>query len=256
MLAPPPPFEVSVVSEKARYAEGEPVEVRLSLTNVSSEPIKLDMYPPEIQIKPQHRDEVVFSVAGGTMPLEIESDDTVTSEFSWDQKDTGGRQVSPGWYEVMFKDIDAVDKTGSRYGLSPSTRLLIEYPQGAMEKSLYLNRSETANDIRVTLESVELTDTGMTVFAFSIPPDYASPQSNLPMSRFMVASAEYIVDGGVVKQAGFADFSFLDAGIRYAWRDLDPVPRDAKELIIRIEMRYDDGPEESLGKWEFKISLE
>jgi phage gpG-like protein len=53
MPAPPPPFERSVVPEEAHYLPGEPVEVKLSLTNVSSETIKLDRCPPEIQVTPR-----------------------------------------------------------------------------------------------------------------------------------------------------------------------------------------------------------
>jgi len=69
--SPPPPFQRSVVPEEAYYLLGEIVEVKLSFTNVSSETIKLDRWPPEIQVKPRHQDEVVFSVAAGTQPLEI-----------------------------------------------------------------------------------------------------------------------------------------------------------------------------------------
>lgn len=126
LMAPPMPFEVSVVPEDARYTVGQLVEFELSITNMSSDSIRLERYPPEIVIKPQYRDEIVFSVAGGTVPLEIKPGETVTWEFSWDQKDTGGNQVSPGWYDVTFKDIDAVDATENSYGLSPSARLLIE----------------------------------------------------------------------------------------------------------------------------------
>ena len=64
--APPPPFQVSATPEEAHYLPGEPVEVKLSLTNVSSAPITLDLYPPEIRVTPRlNFDQVLFSVAAG-----------------------------------------------------------------------------------------------------------------------------------------------------------------------------------------------
>jgi hypothetical protein len=49
---------------------------------------------------------------------------------------------------------------------------------------------------------------------------------------------------------------FLEKEGRYTWMKLDPVPSDAKELVFRIRMSFNDKPEESLGPWEFKIPLE
>ena len=242
--------------EEALYLPGEPVEVRLSLTNVSSEMITMSLYPPEIQVKPRNQDEVLFSVASGTQPLEIKPDETITVDFTWDQKDTKGKQVSPGWYDIIFNDITAMQESGLSYNFSPGSRVLIQYPQGAMEETIELNQSQTVNGITVTLERVELASTGMTVYAFSTPPGYTPPQGILPTSRFMVASAEYSVDGSVVKQAGSAGFGFLEDVTRYTWENLDPVSADAKELTFRITMRWEDKPEELLGPWEFKVPLE
>jgi len=126
--SPPPPFQRSVVPEEAYYLPGEIVEVKFSLTNVSSETIKLDRWPPEIQVKPPHEDEVVFSVAAGTQPLEIKPGDTITLDFTWDQKDTEEKQVSPGWYNITFKDINVIYETDRRRSVNPTARVLIQYP--------------------------------------------------------------------------------------------------------------------------------
>jgi hypothetical protein len=40
---------------------------------------------------------------------------------------------------------------------------------------------------------------------------------------------------------------FLEKEGRYTWMKLDPVPSDAKELVFRIRMSFNDKPEESLG---------
>ncbi|MBA7644397.1 hypothetical protein ES703_52141 [subsurface metagenome] len=253
--APAPPFQKSLVPEEAYYLSGEIVEVKFSLTNVSSETIKLDRWPPEIQVKPSHENETLFSVAAGTQPLEIKPGDTITVESSWDQKDTEGKQVPPGWYRITFRDINVTQ--GDRgFGINTTARILIQYPQGTMEKTIELNQSQTVNDITVTLERIELTATGMTVYAFGTLPGYNSSQE-----PFMDAFAEYHVDGGVVKQADSAAMQFLENGTRFIWKRLDPIPSDAKELVFRIStitLRSAPGkPDESVaGPWEFKIPLD
>jgi len=255
MPAPAPPFEVRVVPEEAYYLPGEIVEVKLSLSNVSSEPITVEPYPSEIQVtSTSGRVWYTTSDPGRASAVLIPGHERGLV-FTWDQKDQEDNQVPPGWYNITFKDINAI-QGDSRYGINPTARILIQYPQGAMEKSLNINQSQEVNDITVTLERVELSSTGMIVYAFSTPPGYNSPQGILPTSRLMVASAEYSVDGNDVKEAGFAGFRFLEDGTRYTWKALDPVPTDAKELTFRIIMRWEDKPEELLGPWEFKVALQ
>jgi len=256
--APPPPFQVSVVPEEAHYLPGERVEVKFALTNVSSDPITLDTYPPEIQVKPTRQERVLFSIAAGTQPLEISPNDTITLEFTWDQKDKGGKQVSPGWYDIIFNDINIMQGSGHSYGLSPRGRVLIQYPQGAMEKTIELNQSRTVNDITVTLESIELTATGMTLNAFGTLPGYRPPPAASP---FMYVFAEYSVDGNAVKQAGSAGMQFLENGTKFIWnRYVDPVPSDAKELVfsistITLSFAPDKPDELVVGPWVFTVPL-
>ncbi len=256
---PPEPFEVHLVPEEAYYLPGEPVEVTLSLSNVSSEPITLEPYPPEIRVTPQSNyDRLLFSVAAGTQPLQIEPGDAISRDFAWDQKDTEGKQVAPGWYNVIFKDMN-VTQGNSSCNFNPTSRILIQYPQGTMEKTIELNQSRTVNDITITLGSIELTVTGMTVNAFGTLPGYRPPPAASP---FMYVFAEYSIDNGVVKQAGSAGMQELEDGTGLIWsRYVDPVPSDAQELIFRIDtitLRNfsPDKPDELVvGPWEFTVPL-
>ncbi len=123
-----------------------------------------------------------------------------------------------------------------------------------MEKTIDLNQSQTVNDITVTLESIELTATGVTVYAFGTLPGYNSSQE-------LGAFAEYHVDGGVVKQAGSASMRFLENGTKFiwqGWRGLDPIPSDAKELVFRIKNVSMTHTRSEIveGPWEFRIPLE
>jgi len=251
--APPPPFQVSATPEEAHYLPGEPVEVKFSITNVSSGPITFDPYPPEIQVRSVSLDEVVFSIPSGTQPLEIKPGDTITLEFSWDQKDKDGKQVPPGWYFDPF----------SGYDMNVPAWILIQYPQGAMEKTIEPNESRAVNGITVTLERIELTSSGTIVYAFGTLSGYPVPPGISTTTYSMEhVSAEYSVDGGIVKQAGSPGMQYLENGTRLIWdRHVDPIPSDAKELIFRIStitLRFaPDRPDELVvGPWEFRIPLD
>lgn len=259
MPAPPPPFERNVVPEEAHYLLGEPVEVKLSITNTSSDTIVMSTYPPEIRVTPwQDHDQVLSSRAGGTQPLEIRPGDTIVMEFTWDQKDKEGTQVSPGWYAVTFKDIN-ITQGDRRTTFNPTARVLIQYPQGAMEKSFDLNQSQTVNGITVMLERVELTIDGAGFYIFFIPPGYTAPPTGprlppIPPPMAIMAKAEYSFDG-MTRNARTAGFGTKDDGIKLVWgggpSKLDPVPSDAKELTFIITQLND-----WKGPWEFKVPLE
>ena len=267
----PPALIVKAVPDEAYYMPGETIEIELSFTNITKRTTTLDPFPPKIQVKPQREDKVVYSVAAGSQPSEIEPDDTVILDFTWDQKDMDGKQVSPGWYDVVLgefivtmEDFDMKLPMGTHI----EARLLIQYPQGTMEKTVELNQSQERDGIEVILERVELTTTGMTVHAFNTPPGYIHPPpSTLPTVPFLLASAEYSVDGGTVKPAGSPGIRFLEYmegtgirfvenGVRYTWKQLDPVASDAGELTFIIVMSYNDRPGELIGPWEFRIPLE
>jgi len=67
--------------------------------------------------------------------------------------------VPPGWYYVLFSE------SFSGYGINAPALILIQYPQGAMEKAIEPNESHTVNGIKVTLERIELDYYGMKVHA-------------------------------------------------------------------------------------------
>jgi len=254
--APPPPFQSSLIPEEAHYLPGEKVEVTLSIANTSGDNMTISHYPPEVQVSPWlDREQVLSSRPGGTQPLEVRAGETVTQDFAWDQKDSQGQQASPGWYAVSFRDMNITQ--GDRGTMShPTARVLIQHPQGAVEKTIDLNQEQTVNGITVTLERIELMVDGARFSTFFIPPAYTPPPAGpgLPPAPVVTARAEYSFSG-VTRNAGTAGFSTKDSGMRLVWgigmHKLDPVPSDATELVFTITQLNDwQGP------WEFRIPLE
>ena len=139
------------------------------------------------------------------------------------------------------------------------SRLLIQYPQGAMEKTIEPSQSQTVNGITVTLERVELRAEGAEFYAFAIPPGYSPPEvegSDAPPDKLPYLGPMYPVHAtyafnGITKDAGLASLGTQGDGIRLSWDELDPIPGDAKELTFTIT-KFGEWE----GCWEFRVPLE
>ena len=264
-VPPPSPSESSLELEAIplspiEYAPGvflpgEEVKVEFRFSNASSEPITVAPFPPGIEIVRPRTNEVVQSFPEGSGELDISPVETVEYTLVWDQQDGNGEQVAPGWYYVDVKGITLTKATApTRTGVSFGSiaKLLIQFPQGAMEKVIEVSQSQTVNDLTITLERVELSATGVRFYAFTIPPDYSPPRTEgPPLPPPMVpVHAQYTVDG-VTKDAGYSSVGAQGDGIRLSWDEIDPVPGGARELTFTITSFGDwEGP------WEFFIPLE
>jgi hypothetical protein len=248
------PLQVTGIPDEAHYLPGQTVNIELTFTNVSSEPIALNLFPPETNINPPGIMQVVRSFAVGTQEIRLEPNEVVTHNLSWDQRDGNGVQVPPGWYvvNVSVTYVHGAPPKTTRQGFGNTAKIFIQYPQETMEKTIELNQSQTVEGITITLERAELSAEGARFYAFVIPPGY-TPSQPVPMVMAPV-HARYSFDG-ITRDAGLAGWGTRDDGIKLIWgapeRLLDPVPSDAKELIFTITCFGDIE-----GRWEFKIPLE
>ena len=267
---PPPPSRrimSRAVLGGAYYLPGETVEVKLLFKNKSSNNVTLE-YLPEIRVtkhhygKPLDTGQELYSWTGRELLLELKPDETTTIDFIWDQKDTNGEQVPPGWYDVTWKDPNVTGETVWQRG--NAARVLVRYSQGAIVKTIEVNESQTVQDITITLERIVLTTEEMVIYGRGTPAYIPPTSKNSQMAGF----AEYSIDGGKVIP--------LDEGRLWkeetVWKEdrsefrwggtrpgmLDPVPNGAKELVFRIkDVSMTHAPDEIVeGPWEFKIPLE
>jgi hypothetical protein len=243
----------------ASYQYGQTIEIKLSFTNKASETCMMSPFPPQINIELASTQLIVRSFSAGTQELQLrpsESSESGEYVLVWDQKDNSGQQVPAGWYAVEVTVVSQkAEETYARAQVvrSWATKVLVLPPEGAMEKTIEVNQSQTVNGITITLERLELSTQGMKVYAFNTPPDYKLPQGPmLPPPQFMIhAEAEYSTDGGAVRQAGPSGICILDNGIENIWDNLDAIPKDARELSFRITKLGD-----WQGSWEFHIALQ
>jgi len=217
---------------QSSYLPGETVEIEFSYRNPNAEPIVVIPFPPQIQITLPVSGEVVCSFAAGTGELKLVPGEVSIHTLTWDQRDDGGKQATPGWYSVDARDIiiTQADRK-SRLDIGSVTKVLIQYPQGTMKKDIDVNRSRTVSGITIILQRMEMLEAEARFYAFTIPPGYTPPSPlapSVPVPPDMVpVHAEYAADG-IIKDGGYASYGTRDDGVRLSWRRLDPVPSDAK----------------------------
>ncbi len=256
--APPPhpgptiTVEVSATTEKDSYLPGEAVNIRLSFRNVTAKPFLVDPFPPEVRMmRASPYDEPVRIFSAGVNRKSLNPGEVADYSVAWDQLDNQGQPIHYGYYYLQLGYVRS-EGGGTMTLWFTGKRLLILPANGAIEKTITVNQSKTTNGITVTLERIELTGSGMNIYAFTVPPDYSLPQGPmLPPPKFMIhATAEYSVDGDIT-QAPPSGIRFLDNGTEHIWDNLSPIPKTARELTFRITKLGDwEGP------WEFKIPLE
>lgn len=253
---------------------GDEVEIEVRLTNESVEPVTITEMPPKVSIVlPEPGEDnvkVIYTFNAGDEERELAVGETVTYKLTWDQKDEAGQQAPPGWYfgdfeyAVRKETPPAQDwRSGGRNRL-----FLIQYPQGAMEKVIDLNLSQTAAglplevdneiipvDVVLTLKRVELTQEGVSFFVLLTSPNNPLPSYDEVWWRLALDEhAEYIFDG-TIKDARGANTKYTEDGIELRWGHegsyRDPISSDTKELTFIITRLGDDWE----GPWEFKIPL-
>jgi hypothetical protein len=212
-------------------------------------------FPPQVEITRGSPYQAYRSFSAGTGSKLLKPQELGAFSVIWDQKDATGRQVDPGWYlvEVKFEGIVSADADLGRHTFTVTpARVLVQYPQGVMEKTIDVNQSQTAEGITVTLERLELSVDGIKLYTFSKPPGYVwATGPTPPPPKYMTNQAEYSTDDGAFAPAGMHSGRFPENGMYQTFRVFDPLPANAKTLTFRIT-RFVDQP----GLWEFKVQLD
>ncbi len=270
------PILVTGTTSKSYYLFGEDIDIKISLERnpQNKEPLEINSFPPAITVKLRQDDESVRSFPAGTATRLLEPGEVVNYDLTWNQRNDQGQPVHYGYYYVSLGPL-AYGKAGT-LGPIPLSPFPILPAEGALEKTIEVNQSQTVNGITIKLERVESSNLGMNVSVFTIPPNpkphegapeevLTSPSgevtTTLPEGPLVPTpvgpisfgiTAEYQLDGGAVQKA-FSNTSFvrLENGVECTWKNLDPVPKNTKLLNFTItELNGWEGP------WEFMIPLD
>jgi hypothetical protein len=244
-------IKLTTVPNRKVYSLGEPVIFTVSIENLQAIPIVLTPDPPTIEIilrdTSTGQDEIVETFAPGTGQARLEPAGKVTYTLVWDQRNSHGEQVPPGYYILYIQATKDIKVDGDEEcEVKTAFGILIQPPPEPGEKVLQLNQSQTAKGSIFTLERIELNPAGTKVYA-SLKP--AAPGI---IVRLFEAEAEYSIDAGSLKKADKSEILFHEF---HLW-NLDPVPGDAQELNFNI-LRYGERVLDKVeGPWEFTISLD
>jgi hypothetical protein len=261
---PPPgpedfPLEVTGSPETVICLPGQTVKITLSFTNLSSyNTITIKPFPSDLRIDLQanlsDKDREIRIFPVGTQEVNLQPGQVITQTFSWNQLDDNGKQVLPGWYILTANVTYSRGDVPIGQGFGNIAKILIQYPQGAMEKTIDSSLSQTSDGITITLQKVELTSNGASIYAFYTPRGYVLDNSSAagPSNQqfWVMPNAEYNCDN-VLKQAGPSGIHFYDTGIQLIWDQLDPIPQNAKTIQFSITQLGN-----RTGPWVFNIQLQ
>ncbi|MFA5221791.1 MAG: hypothetical protein WC391_05865 [Methanoregula sp.] len=251
-----PPFSTN---QPPFYAFGEPVVVKVSLTNQGSDPITVMGSPPRRGISHRNQtDFLIFQRSTGTAA--IGPGRTLIFDFTWDQKDAQGLQVDSGLYTVGVYYLLSKNTAGD-WDIShadPYTRTvdIIVLPKaGALTTDIPVNQSQVMDNVSVTLESIHVTNTtGQVNFTVQVPEDiqYRTHPAGWKMCYldFISIEAQYSIDHDSPREFYYRGQNCDPPHTFRSMYEMDPIPADAHEMEINLTASGSHR-----GSWIFHVNL-
>lgn len=232
---------------------GEAVAIDVEIAANRDQTLTVRPLPPELSIVADEGGRTVRTIAAGDTEAEIAPGSSVHEVIIWDQLDDAGKQVAPGWYGIRSSPVEVSGDFGITYqDLPPLPRVLVQYPQGTMEKLIEPNLTATDAGLDLTLERIVLHAQGVVFSVFTGETEgIVDEDGQTGIINVMPAPARYAADG-VVIQATQARIDATENGVRLTWdqQHFMPVPADATELVIVVS-----GLGQRQGRWEFRVPL-
>ena len=235
-----PPIKL-IARSKPFFMPGEEIKVEITILNAGKEELILDPFPPKAEISNETGKDIrTFSING---KLILKPGESSTYTFRWKNPN-----LKPGFYDLRLS-IKAKDETNSWIFNKTVARILIQYPQGALEKIINVNKTAISKGIPVTLRRIELTQTGGNVETIAKLPESGTSEKYLNECLNEKYVATYRIDG-VNKVAYSPRLKWVGNNLLIAWR-IDPIPSDAREIVF--EVREVGG---FIGHWKFWVELD
>lgn len=238
-------LEVTAVTDKLSYLPGEQVEIKLSLINITQEPLTLNNFPPYTEIS--RLGFLVRKYDRGDQQVNLAPGESTTYTMIWDQLDNEGKAANPAVYQIATEYIDITKDSllPMQESYHKVATVTIEFTQGAMEKIIEVNQSQTVDGVTLTLKRVELSATEIKVY-FSMSPNYVQGIS--------VMRSKYRIDEGEPLPVSWG-YRMLEKGVEFVWGDLYPAPNDAQMLFFSITEMFIANVG-NYGPFNFQIQLQ
>ncbi|MBI4304393.1 MAG: hypothetical protein HY665_08685 [Chloroflexi bacterium] len=263
--APLPPMRNDAPG-KPSYLPGEPIEVRFSWKNLNAIPMKVAPFPFAVEFRNADNIPVRY-FPGGPGEYTINPGETLDHSITWDQRDSAGRNVPPGYYLVAVQ-WEVSDPKLSKAPGYPALRVLVQFPQGAVNKTVRPAQAKTLQDgSRLVLDELELSPVGAKARARLTPTGYVGPASveerGILHPSLDGGSARYRIDGGPWSSLRFKRVSTQKDFIALEWDLINPVPKGAKSLDLVVEgIKFEYFPNNKLtqyewaGPFQFSVALD
>jgi hypothetical protein len=238
--------------DKPSYISGEAVNIHMTWQNISPLRLTVEQFPPILSLMQASNGQPVYTFAAGRNTLTLNPGEKTDYILTWNQLDARGRHVAPGGYYLELEQMYFQGQT-VRMNLARPVNFEILPASTRTIRTLNPGQSQTVNDITVTLQRLDITDSGVTVSAFvSPPPDYTlqpgtpaiSPTQGYP------ASAVYSIDGSWVKDIGLSSVEYFGHGMEHTWYIPEPLPEGASEMTFIVNSLGN-----RTGPWQFNVDL-
>ncbi|MDD5703510.1 MAG: hypothetical protein PHU23_15855 [Dehalococcoidales bacterium] len=239
-------------TDKPVYASGETVRIDVTWQNVTNMNLTVEQFPPLLSLMQKSSGQPVYTFPAGRDPRVLAPGETASVSLEWTQTDHQGRRVAPGGYylelEEMYYQGNAVPMNLTRpvdFNILPAST--------GNGRVLNFEQTQTVNGISLTLQRIEIDETGFMVSVFSSsPPDYVLQPGTTALSPTLSyrALAGYSLDGNWVRDIGASSVEYFGHGIAHTWYVPGPAAAEAGDLVFTV---YNTGGWS--GPWEFKAAL-
>ena len=233
---------------------GRAVAIDIEIAGNRDETLKAGQLPPALTVFSEATQLPVRTIAAEGVIVEIAPGSSVHQTIVWDQKNDSGMQVPAGWYSLRPGTIEVSGQFETAYlDLPQLPRVLVQYPQGAIETLTKPDLTSDSNGVNLLLERVVLHAQGIVFTAYTDTTDGILPEGDRATLMTLIPAPAQYTAGDITVLATHARIEPSDTGARLTWdqQQFLPVPADAAELVIVIDAIGD-----RQGRWEFRIPLQ
>ena len=100
-------LSVMAGTDQSSYSRGQEVRIDVILRNVTSQPFKVEQFPPILSLMDDATKRPVYTFASGQGSVTLAPGQETRFSLDWDQRDASGATVPAGRYYIELEDVDS-----------------------------------------------------------------------------------------------------------------------------------------------------